>query len=727
MIGKSRITISVLLFIVGLSLYVNSAWWFRLRLCKYYEKNNHYVKAINTYRKILIKDDVKEGLDDKIRGEINFSLGRLYAELNLVNLAIESYAKGTEAYPGMKVDEYYTRHDLDKDKLIAIGLLEGGNPDGAIDEFIRLDQFYPEFLQAREYIKIASDFKGRGWRGSDKKTLFLLGDGYIQSGLFNEARAFFTKRILDYGVEPIHVLDYLQDKYAGDTDTIQTVWGDDIYVTLEDFEAIEPRLIKWVSNVKKKTKNHSITSESPYRGLYSEFLDIDYAMNRKPIEDDNGKADSCLSKETQDATPSGPVSNRTLNVGLNSDYKTIQQALDAALPGDTILVEEGLYEKRLCFKRDYITLKASGAKEKTIITANWWTLISFGTCEGIVLEGFTISYRDPDEWYKDRCFKGANDTVRNIPVIIKDCDINVTAENNIRLAEFTDGVYEFVGCNIVLTQTSPAAYDIVGLYVNGADAVGVKNCKVNMKNSQTANGSSNGICVTSTAEIEVRDTLWNISTKGTSDTQANVLSLLAGASTAEIYNSEFNITSPSNVSTRCLYIDGNSKVNSYNNVYNSTNANKSGNWAYIVSGSTLNSSGDQIREGTIANVVDKKETRSGRYDFLTRNVRIPLNNPDLNIGIRLFIRTTKPSLAHLCFNIIYSKDKASGVCSISTRQKLNNGWEQCSVDNLFEKAESIGSKNKWSIEEMMIDKIIIDTKGITNKYFVDDIQLYLVK
>lgn len=279
MINKKLHWSIIILFCLVLSaLYLNSTSWFRLKLADYYKNNHQYVRAIKFYNKILTKNSLKENLQKEIFAKINFNLGYLYTKLKLRNLAIESYVRGSIKFPDIETSSYY-KNDVEKDKLLAIGLLEAGRWHRAIEEFQKLSQLYPEYLEVEKYLNIAIAFKKQNVNLGIKNFYFLIGDAYIQNRLFNEARAFFTKRILDYGFQPLQVLNYLHKGYSQNLEVKEKVWGNNIYVTLEDFETFHTQLNEWINNTQAKVNNHYITEKISYDGNRSEFLDIKYNKN----------------------------------------------------------------------------------------------------------------------------------------------------------------------------------------------------------------------------------------------------------------------------------------------------------------------------------------------------------------------------------------------------------------------------------------------------------------
>lgn len=263
-----------LLCLVASALYLNSTIWFRLKSADFYKKKQEYLRAIELYEKILRRDSLVKKMDARTFFKINFSLGYLYAGFNLNNLSIEHYAKGAMKLLTDNIDGYYRRNDLDKDKLLAIGLLEAGYFKEAKREFEKLEQLYPDFKMAKKYINLVSNLGKNNVITTDNRFLFLIGDNYIKDGFYQDAREFFTKRIIDYGIDYLKALTYLDNHYSQDKEIIERVWGENIYISLEDFEDLYVKFVPWLTGAKEKLKRHLITNETFYQGSYSELLDL---------------------------------------------------------------------------------------------------------------------------------------------------------------------------------------------------------------------------------------------------------------------------------------------------------------------------------------------------------------------------------------------------------------------------------------------------------------------
>ena len=64
------------------------------------------------------------------------------------------------------------------------------------------------------------------------------------------------------------------------------------------------------------------------------------------------------------------VSARSAVIHVPQDHSTIQEALDAAQNGDTILVDPGTYIELIDFKGKAITVRSSDGAESTTIDAS---------------------------------------------------------------------------------------------------------------------------------------------------------------------------------------------------------------------------------------------------------------------------------------------------------------------------------------------------------------------
>jgi hypothetical protein len=78
---------------------------------------------------------------------------------------------------------------------------------------------------------------------------------------------------------------------------------------------------------------------------------------------------------------------------LGCDYAALQPAIDAATPGDTILIGSGTYTGQLVLKSD-LTLRAQAGPTHTIVTASASPIVSGSNLVSVTLEGLGITGSD---------------------------------------------------------------------------------------------------------------------------------------------------------------------------------------------------------------------------------------------------------------------------------------------------------------------------------------------
>jgi nitrous oxidase accessory protein len=85
-----------------------------------------------------------------------------------------------------------------------------------------------------------------------------------------------------------------------------------------------------------------------------------------------------------------PASAKELLVGHEESYKTIQDAVNAASPGDTIIVARGTYIENVIVNKT-LTIKSSDGAPSTIVQAAVWNKDIFSlTANDTRIEGFTV-------------------------------------------------------------------------------------------------------------------------------------------------------------------------------------------------------------------------------------------------------------------------------------------------------------------------------------------------
>ena len=90
-------------------------------------------------------------------------------------------------------------------------------------------------------------------------------------------------------------------------------------------------------------------------------------LGRGNIIRGNREVDSCPER-TDPVWPSGFAASAEINVPR--DYESIQAAIDTALPGDVIRIEEGRYEERLVIGKP-VSLEAAGLRPVILVAPDW--------------------------------------------------------------------------------------------------------------------------------------------------------------------------------------------------------------------------------------------------------------------------------------------------------------------------------------------------------------------
>ncbi|MHC4944370.1 MAG: right-handed parallel beta-helix repeat-containing protein [Planctomycetota bacterium] len=103
-------------------------------------------------------------------------------------------------------------------------------------------------------------------------------------------------------------------------------------------------------------------------------------------------------------------------IHVPADYPTIQQAIDAAVHGDTVLVAPDTYVENINFLGKAISVKSEKGAELTVIDGGQAdSVVTFDHMEGIqsVLDGFLITNGDASYGGGINCRYGSSPTIKH--------------------------------------------------------------------------------------------------------------------------------------------------------------------------------------------------------------------------------------------------------------------------------------------------------------------------
>jgi len=198
---------------------------------------------------------------------------------------------------------------------------------------------------------------------------------------------------------------------------------------------------------------------------------------------DNGTAED-LSQYGNDGVLQGDAiiveAERTKVIFVPGDYATIQEAIDAANPGDTVVVDPETYLENITISKDGITLQGSGADVTTIDGGDIGSVIKMSGVSDVTISGFTITNGLGD----GQDYQG-NDNGGGIAV--SGCS-NIVIRDNIITQNRVNGVFADGGGILISKCTAPI---------------------IIWQNSITNNQAENwggGICIQGTSDVRID---WN--------------------------------------------------------------------------------------------------------------------------------------------------------------------------------------------------------------------------
>ena len=282
---------------------------------------------------------------------------------------------------------------------------------------------------------------------------------------------------------------------------------------------------------------------------------------------------------TDTLTASGGDILDVFTVGVNGDYTTIQGALNAATPGDTILVSEGTYTEAITFADDNVALIATGSSENTTITQAAATVVTFGVSSGCTIRGFTVSLTAADG-AADYCISSANDSVTDYNTI-KDCIIKWTATTALSICNMvaiTEGNIDidhnrFIGTN---TYAGTTASDLVGITTDmTTNTARITNNDFDLNNSATGTTSVSSYAIQQAGTTVTTYVINNTINYTTALAGASLVAGFYNANTLWVMNNKVTINGSSTGNTRGINSSGGTYY-SISNTYDITNTDNDG-------------------------------------------------------------------------------------------------------------------------------------------------------
>ena len=181
-----------------------------------------------------------------------------------------------------------------------------------------------------------------------------------------------------------------------------------------------------------------------------------------------------------------------LEVGNDKSYKTISSAYDALEDGDTILVDDGVYNEAVWINNSKdITIKSKNASSKTIIDgSNLQNYLAISNSQNISVEGFTFRNLSSDYlnpiYIKDSSTRISTNVFENTYVNNKDNYLSMFLLNinNSTLCDssFRNEISNNIFINNIIANSNGNLIDIFN---------STKTCNVDIYNNQISTNTSN--------------------------------------------------------------------------------------------------------------------------------------------------------------------------------------------------------------------------------------------
>lgn len=316
------------------------------------------------------------------------------------------------------------------------------------------------------------------------------------------------------------------------------------------------------------------------------------------------------------------LDENTIIVSPNSEYTTIDAAINAASAGFTILVAEGTYTEAITYDVDNLTIKAIGSRENTTITQVADTVVNFSTASGCILDGFTVSITAADG-SADYAVTGANDDASDYN-IIRDCKFVHTSSGSgtYYLFWFTDGNWRFEHSWLELNNTytgATATTTLIGR-ANGSNKTEFIDCDFVMDSDDTSTGDHPTLqFLGATTDNLVMNSRFDLHAEAL--TTGAIRAVVINAGITRLINNYISVDCAGTGLSEGLDLDTAGTIESYGNVFKVTNADADSSWANIAASTTLKSYGDTVVDGGLTN--------AGTYNPYTQIGSVTTTSPDV--------------------------------------------------------------------------------------------------
>lgn len=244
------------------------------------------------------------------------------------------------------------------------------------------------------------------------------------------------------------------------------------------------------------------------------------------------------------------------------DYPTIQGAVDAASPGDTIIVRDGTYIENVRVNTSHLTIRSENGAQTTIIqAADPDEHVLDIAAEHVTVEGFTVSGATASLWRAGIALNADNSSIVNNSISRNRCGIIVNSDSN----SIANNVVESNSNQGIHISNAQGNY-LQSNYLNSnGDGIGLDNGHQNTIQGNTIAANSRcGITVSSSSRNSVVFNIISGSAEGVRDGSGSRNSYLANVIDGNTYGIRLHSFG---AGTRSYVVSGNQIRNNQYGVY----------------------------------------------------------------------------------------------------------------------------------------------------------------